>query len=422
MLKNKVFKNLHSKQFKNFLIYGLGQVVNLISPLLVLPYIITICGEEGIGKAGVGFSFALIAIVLVDCGSYINGTKSIAININNKLILQEKFIVVYLAKFIILIIVLILCLLIIYNIPFFKKDACQFVFSLLIIVGQFLNPTWFLQGTQNFKWISIINFLSKIIYVITILLFIKNSKDYIYINALLGISSIIASMIGFCKTYSQYSISFRNIPFKKAIELIKEEFSLTISQLFFSLYQYAPIILVSFTCGNFMAGQFRIVDQVIMIFRTYFQMFFNFIYPSVCFKIHINIKSGLNYWKSNNVLNYMIILILLMFFSYYTEFILIFLKVAKTELPKLVTLFRVGLLIPVFMGISFTLKQLIFAFNKNEIYIKTTILSTILSLLTMYLFLRNIGLLGAFLTTIIIEFFIIITYLVILRKYLLRTK
>ena len=84
MLKEKIFQKLGAKQTKDFIIYGFGQAINLISPLLVIPYIVSICGEEGLGKAGVGFSFALIAIVLVDYGSYINGTKEVSINNNKK--------------------------------------------------------------------------------------------------------------------------------------------------------------------------------------------------------------------------------------------------------------------------------------------------------------------------------------------------
>ena len=80
----KLFTN--NKKLKDFLIYGFGQAVNLISPLLVIPYLVSICGEEGLGKIGVGFSLALIAIVLVDYGSYINGTKEISINIDIKML------------------------------------------------------------------------------------------------------------------------------------------------------------------------------------------------------------------------------------------------------------------------------------------------------------------------------------------------
>lgn len=406
----------------NITIYGIGQAVNIISPLLVIPYIVHICGEEGLGKIGVGFSFALIAIVLVDYGSYINGTKEISIYNNDKTLLEEKFTTIYLSKLLLLITVLLFCCLIILVIPFFQKDKTQLLLSLLIVVGQFINPTWFLQGVQNFKWISIINVVSKAIYVVSVFLLIKKPEDYIYINSFLGLGSIIASTLGFLWIYFHYSFSLKNASFSKAIALIKSEFYLTVSQLFFSFYQYAPIMLISYVGGNFMAGQYRIIDQVIMIFRTYFQMFFNFVYADICLQIYNNIKTGIYNWKLKNGLNYLMILLILIVFYFGSNLILMFFKVSPKDVSKLVSFFRIGLLIPIFMGISFALKQLMFAFNKNKEYIRITIASTILSLIIMFFLIKVIGLKGAFISTIIIEFLIITAYILILKDKILYNR
>lgn len=414
MLKEKIANKLKSKQSKNFIIYGFGQAVNLVSPLLVVPYIVFVCGEEGLGKAGVGFSFALIAIVLIDYGSYINGTKEVAIHHANKAVLEEKFTTIYLSKLLLLLTVLLISSLIIFTVPFFQKDKLQLLLSLLIVVGQFINPTWFFQGIQNFKWISIINVLSKGIYVSSVFLLIKKPEDYIYINTLLGLGSILASSFGFLWIYNHYSFSLKSASLPKALGLIKNEFSLTLSQLFFSFYQYAPIILISYVCGDFIAGQYRIIDQVIMIFRTYFQMFFNFIYADICLGIYRDVKSGIYNWKIKNGLNYLMVLSILVIFYFNTDTILLFFKVNVTDISTLGSYFKLGLLIPVFMGISFTLKQLMFSFNKNKEYIQITFFSTIVSLTIMVFLLQNIGLKGAFISTILAEILFIILYFYIL--------
>ena len=262
----------------NFSIYGFGQAVNLISPLLVIPYIVSVCGESGLGKVGVGFSFALISIVLVDAGSYINGTKEVSIHNLDREILEEKFTTIYLAKLLLLLGVLLVCSLLIFVVPFLARDKEQFLLSLLIVVGQFINPTWFFQGLQNFKWISLINVLSKGLYVLAVFVLVSKPGDYIFVNAYLGIGSIIAGLLGFLQIYRKYQFRWRRNSLQRALNLIKSEWTLSISQLFFSFYQYAPIIVISYLCGNFMAGQYRIIDQIVMIFRTYLQMFFNFIY------------------------------------------------------------------------------------------------------------------------------------------------
>lgn len=412
----------NNKQTKNFLIYGFGQAVNLISPLLVLPYIVSVCGESGVGKVGVGFSLALIAIVLVDYGSYINGTRQISINLADNDVLEQKFVTIYVAKFILLLCVLALCALLIVSVPFFEKDKLQFFWSLLIVVGQFINPTWFFQGIQNFKWISTVNVLSKLIYVGLVFLLIKGSGDYVYVNAFLGSGSLIAGSIGFLWICRKYRFSFANARLLDAITLIKDEFSLTVSQLFFSFYQYAPIMLISYVCGDFIAGQYRIIDQVIMIFRTYLQMFFNFIYAEICLRIHDNAREGLAKWKKSNGLNYLLILGLLVIVFLSTEMILQFFKVGPSDIGILAAYFKIGLLIPVFMGVSFALKQLMFAFNRNKQYVAITIFCTVFNLLLMFALLRLIGLEGAFVAAIVAECVIIGLYAVVLRDTVKQVK
>ncbi|MBC8883671.1 oligosaccharide flippase family protein [Flavobacterium piscinae] len=81
MKRIRLIKN--NKHFQNFSIYGIGQFFNLLTPLIVAPYIISICGEEGFGKVGIGLSFVFILTVLVDFASGINGVKEISVHRNN---------------------------------------------------------------------------------------------------------------------------------------------------------------------------------------------------------------------------------------------------------------------------------------------------------------------------------------------------
>ena len=410
----KLFTN--NKKLKDFLIYGFGQAVNLISPLLVIPYLVSTCGEEGLGKIGVGFSLALIAIVLVDYGSYINGTKEISINIDNNQILEEKFTTIYIAKLIVTVVVLLITIIALKTIPFLSRDFLQLFFSFLIVIGQLVNPTWFFQGLQNFKWISIINVTSKVIYLILVFSFIKRPEDYIFVNAFFGVGLLVSSIFGFIWIYNRHSFSFKKGVFKKSLLLLKSESSLTISQLFFSLYQYAPILLISYIGGDFMAGQYRIIDQIVMVFRTYFQMFFNFSYADVCLNIYENKIEGINIWLKYNGYNYFLVLFLLICFGIFSTEILYYFKVAVTD--NMNSLFIIGLFIPVFMGISFSLKQLMFSFNENKSYIVITITSTIFSLLLMFWLINKMGLRGAFVATIIIEILISTAYIFILRPHI----
>lgn len=406
----------NKNKIKDFFIYGFGQAINLISPFLVMPFLIYSCGQENYGKIGVGFALALILNSIVDYGSYINGVKDISINREDKAILELKFNSIYLSKLILLVIVVFLAIVMILFVPFFTQDKAAYLFSLFIVVGQFVNPAWFFQGVENFKWISAINVISKLIYIALVLIFIREKNDFIYANFYLGLGAIIGNTTGFIWLINHYSFSFKNISLEPALKILKDEFHFSISQVFLSLYQFFPIILISFISGNFIAGQFRVIDQIVTVFKTYLNMFFYFVYSNICFELSKSYHNGIKVWKQYNGYNFMLLLVLLSIVFYNSEFILSYTKIEKSQIAILTPYFQLALLIPILTAVSQPLRQLMFAFDKNSVYIKITIITTILNLIFLLFFEKNMGLIGAFLAIIIVEIIIILLYSKILIK------
>lgn len=118
MLKGEITSKLKSQKIKNFIIYGLGQGVNILSPLLITPYLIFVCGLEKLGVIAMGQSLAYILIVIVDYSSYVIGVKEISINRNDKTKLEELFKTIYFAKLFLVFLVLLIVLLLVWFIPF----------------------------------------------------------------------------------------------------------------------------------------------------------------------------------------------------------------------------------------------------------------------------------------------------------------
>lgn len=379
MIKKGILFFLNQKQFQNLTIYGFGQVFNLITPLLVIPYIVLICGEEGYGKIGVGMALAFFIMVFVDYGSEINGVKQVAVNREDSAQLERIFTTTYTAKFVLLCCIFTIVSFIFYFIPYFSKDKVLFFLSLSMVVGQFINPTWFLQGVENFKWITILNILSKIIYLFGIFIFIKLPSDYIYCNLIWGIGMIIANLFACAHIINKYSFSFKNLKKENVSQLIKENFSIFFSQIFVSLQMYSPIVLISFFGGNSMAGQYKIIDQIIVIFKTYILLFFNFVYPRVCYLLELSKKQALSFWRIYNGLNFLFITFcMLLIFVFSTAVVSYF---NPSEIEAISNILKFAVLIPILQAISIPLKQLVLGANKQKQYVRITMVSTIISLL-----------------------------------------
>lgn len=133
---------------------------------------------------------------------------------------------------------------------FFSNNISAILFSFFIILGQFVNPTWFLQGVENFKWITIINILSKVIYVVGVFIFIKSESDFVYANFWLGFGAIISSLIGLIYIVRMYKFKFNQISIIQVKELLINDFSFCVSQLFFAVRNYSTVLIIGFFLVN----------------------------------------------------------------------------------------------------------------------------------------------------------------------------
>lgn len=418
---NKSIRNLkNQKQLNNLIIYGFGQGFNLITPLLVIPYIVSICGEDGYGKIGVGMALAFFIMVFVDYGSEIVGVKEVAVNRENHNKLESIFITTYSAKLVLLAIMLLLVSFLFYFIPYFSKEKALFFLSLSMVVGQFINPTWFLQGIENFKWITILNILSKVIYLAGVFLFINQSTDYIYSNLIWGIGMIIANSITWFYILYKYSFSFSNLKNEAVKKMLNENFSIFSSQIFVSLQMYSPIVLISFFGGNTMAGQFKIVDQIIVIFKTYILLFFNFVYPRVCYLLDKSKQEALRFWKIYNGLNFIFITVSMIIIT------ILSIKIVSYFNPKGIVeisdLLKIAVLIPILQAITIPLKQLVLGSNKQREYVKITMVITVISLFLIVFVTPIYHVFGVLFSLILTEIVTAIVFYLIIKNNLFVRK
>lgn len=412
LLKSIFFK----EQVQKLSVYGFGQLFNLITPLLVAPYIISVCGEENYGKTAVGMAIAFFLIVFVDFGSELSGVKEVSINRENFKFLNTIFVTTYTVKFLILIIVLLLSTILFIIITYFNSNYVLYFLSLTIVIGQFLNPTWFLQGIENVKYITYLNVISKLIYLACVFLFVQNETDYVFVNFYWGLGMIISNSIFLIFIFKKYNFVFLKGDIALIKNHLKKDFSIFSSQIFVSLQMYAPVVLISFFGNNFLAGQYRIIEQIIVILRTYILLFFNYTYPRVCYVLTQDYKKGIKVWLQFNGTNFIFIfLIAITLFSYSENIITYF---SKTDFNTLSELLKIAAIIPILIAISVPLKQLVLAFNYRKFYVYSTYFLVVFCLLFLIFMLKKIKLEGVFYSLALTESLGIIFYIYKLKKNL----
>lgn len=403
-----------SKKIKNFIVYGLGQSINLLTPLLVIPHLVNVCGEEGLGKIGVAFSVGLIANCILDYSSYINGIKEISIHRKDETYLSDRISAIYSYKLIIVLFLVLLALVLVALNPYFKEKVL-YILSFSMVIAHFFNPNWVLQGLEDFNRIAIFNIISKVIYITLIYLLIKTYNDYVLANFFLGVSATLVYIFAFYYLKKKYSLKFNRFSFQRGIQILKDDFNICLSEFCLSIYQFFPIVIISFFLGNVAAGIFKIIEQLYSVFRTFIFMFFNFSYPTICFDVKKDKNKGIATWKKYHILNLIIIIIGCITVYTFSDFILAYFRV-NTELEQTKKLLNLALFIPAILVVSQALRQLMFTLDLTRIYTRIIYIVTLLNVGLIALMVKYMGLNGAFLSTIIIEVVVISLYIYYLTR------
>jgi O-antigen/teichoic acid export membrane protein len=227
---------------------------------------------------------------------------------------------------------------------------------------------------------------------------------------------ILANLLVFGLILKKYKFSFSQISITEVRKHIRNDFSMFSSQIFVSLQLYAPVVLISFFGSNLMAGQYRIVEQIIVIFKTYIFLFFNYVFPKVCYLLEVDPKRGIKNWRIYNGVNFVFVILgMVLFFTFSYEIVSYFNPTNRYVLSRLL---EVAVFIPILLAISIPLKQLILAFNYKKFYVRLTSIMVVINLLAIVLLLPYFQVYGVFYSLIATDLIIIIFYLYQLKNKL----
>ncbi|CAM3560765.1 oligosaccharide flippase family protein [Flavobacterium gelidilacus] len=285
---------------KNYASFGFGQIISLLTPIIIAPRLISVCGIENWGKIGVGISIFLILNIFLDFGNLITGIKTISTNKNNPLKITQYLSAIYQFKFVVLSALLAFFIIIIIIL---NKEVFLYLFGTIYLVSLASNPIWYYQALEQFKKINTIIIISRLTQIILIYLLIINKNDYIYYFLIIGLSNLVVNIYFLRKIFLQNKINIISFSKTNIVEIFKSEFSIVLSNLSISLYVNIPILIISSLLGNYQSGIYKIAEMIVGLFRSYLSVFFAVSFPRFCIQYKNDKKEGLNFIQLINKVN-----------------------------------------------------------------------------------------------------------------------
>lgn len=287
MLEKSNFKKLSSifnnnkLVLQNFSYLSILQLFNLLSPLIVYPYLIKVVGLELYGTVVFAQAIVVYLSIIINFGFGISGPKEVAIIKEDKFLLSQYFCSVMLIKFILWIFCFFLFFLIIFSIDYFINYRIVYVFAFFFTLGDLLFPIWFFQGIEKMKYITYINIFVKLLFVISIFVLIKDSSHFIYIPLLYSLGAIISGLIGLFIAFKKEGIFIAKLSKKILIDRFNEGFTLFISSVSVKIYLTLNKIIVGSFLGMKEIAIYDFAEKIISLLKTPIIVFSQAIFPKV---------------------------------------------------------------------------------------------------------------------------------------------
>ena len=258
-------KKIRNIFFKNFFNLSINQLINISFTLIITPILFQKIEVESFGLVNLYFTVVMVISVMVGCGYNINAPKRIA-SFKNSIDTQNLINDIISTRLYLGFIFLIISFIAIFYFPELSYENV-FVFSLIIILSEAINPFFYFQGTDKLIGVVLSNFFIKSFYLTLILYLIRSNNDAFLVNLFFGFSCLIVYIFCWIYIYNNQKFSFSFSKPKQFLNRVNENLYFTFSSLSGYLSVNSALLIMSVFVSNSELGKFSLAQKVGLLLR-----------------------------------------------------------------------------------------------------------------------------------------------------------
>ncbi|MFY0631996.1 MAG: flippase [Flavobacteriaceae bacterium] len=236
---------------KNFIYNNLLGFTNVIVPIIIFPYISRVFGPEGLGIVSFAISLTASFIMIASLGIPIYGIREIAKVKNDPEQLSKTYSEILLIQLVWLIVSLFIYGgWIFFSKTFTDEPIIQWV-SFVHIVGMIGLLHWFYQGIENYKFITTINVLIKLLTIGLLYSLVTKQEEYwLYYMIVVG-ATLLGSIISILYSFRYVSFQYRSLSFRRHFKSIGILFG---TQLAIGIYINLDVVFLKYLSNDEQVG------------------------------------------------------------------------------------------------------------------------------------------------------------------------
>ena len=265
----------------NFLYLSVLNGLNILLPLITLPYILRTVGKANYGIYSYVYMIVQYVIILSTYGFNFSATRQISQCRDEREKVNSIYNSVIGAK--VLIAIVLSVLLLIFSSLVFKDEyaSLMFLLGLGMVAGDIFTPIWLFQGMEKMKYLTIVNASSKILFTILVFIIIKDSDDYVLLILLNSVGYILAGLLSLYLASRQFGMRLRIAPVKDILFQLKDGSAVFGSTFGMYLYRNANIIILKQLVPNEVVGLYSAAEKVIKGFQSLISPLAQALFPNL---------------------------------------------------------------------------------------------------------------------------------------------
>ena len=277
--KAKMSLRNNRKVIENYFSLTTLQLLNSLFILVIYPYLIRTLGITQYGLYVFAFSIANYVNVIVTFGYNIHGVREVSLNRDNNANLSKILsnllssqVYLFLACFLMLIVT-------VYFIPFTRENYWLYVVCGLSAFSPILFPTWFFQGMEQMKYITILQLAIKLFSLPFILFLVKTPQDLLLYAIINTTSTLIGSLLAILLIKYHFKIDFKPV----------REFKLYMKEALPFFWGSAASVIkmqsTAFFAGTFISmasvAYYDLASKIVLLIATLLSNINNAFYPKI---------------------------------------------------------------------------------------------------------------------------------------------
>jgi PST family polysaccharide transporter len=248
---------------KNFASLSVLQLVNNLLPIITMPYLVRTLGPDKYGLISYAQAIMQYFVNLTDYGFNLTATKDISVNRDDKSKIIKIFNSVMLIKIGLMTVSLgILCALVAL-VPSMRSEWMVYLITFGMVAGNVMFPTWFFQGIEDMKYITIINVIAKFIFTIGIFVLVKSKADYLFVPLLYTLGFILSGIIALYIIFKEFHMKLELPHYEDIKYQLKEGWQVFLSTIMIALNSNSNIVILGIISSNTYVGYYSAGEKLI---------------------------------------------------------------------------------------------------------------------------------------------------------------